>query len=1782
MDALQKISELRRVLTELRAHSVAFKKSFADVQKVFDAGSFASDEQLNSAREHLAQLTAKENLCRELWSDIFDAPFPKTFAETETALSAHEKRLVEQGIVNRAEKFMWLTTEQPALKKILAAHQRKLKTLLNKETRGAKAKEAVELYAKFVDAFNESDAVKKYSASLELRETFGDVFIGAGLFGDALTLPVQGTLFDVDADTQVDTPVKKTPPVEPPVDEPPVDYEKILRDKDALLTEDDLAPWEKIFVTERGDKREITAKRLRKDFEDSFLYKEKARVLIQAAFDNCFSIKTICEGTKFSETDVENAVVTLLNKGYLQKYSFGDLGGFYGLTEDFFNFLKADGAKEFFKFFSSKMKLTKNLFKDTDFLEADFRFALPRTIFIKMRAVEFDRESKFESVNVLLQSIRCAFKSKHGKDLIFCCTWNDAAECKAFIDDAKTFLSQEKTFDRVIVAGLNASHAAKIFDALDEMLKLPKAEQFTFAFDEDAFRRRGTTEKVSIEEIWPPVTDKPDPSPEPPVDKPPKKTKKTKTSTTSVDKPSKKTKAPTPEPPVDDTTVDKTPPVDEPPKPKVSIVKEDKPTTPLELNVPDELKPLYAMFAAKKFYCATAYLRALALQNKTYAPLCRQLAYALNDPAEIATYGASNIISLFNESATPDEVFLTAATLRTFFYSHKQFDYDMKTLHGIVNNFDLLENDSPLSDLIYELMNFKDAAHNGADFYADYRLKNRQQAETKIARLRRDAQTCLDRITNFNDSAYNPRFIETKKVLFNGSELTDYLKATAEDKFDEDVLDLTKTFLQTKFMREDSPLAVENVDNFKLDEIIAEAWDAAGKNIRRKKHTLLVGELRNNIVTSFKKAIEILCERVNLFEEVAPLHSDFGAAEYQKVRDKLIAKARAAQKILLRERLAGGEVLLVTLQEIIDKLEGRFEPVRHKYFYVHFLRGTEILLDENYLPILTFNTQDGTNQNVAARVVEYTRATLPTFEERIENIFEKGGCDFGTAQLIDAYLEDVGGESFIDKRKYNLQACVDSVKFQAGNARKKFFGFLELAQNYGKFDAAPENTKERILKLIDRCFELANRTDNFGVFFRVKTFWENKTQADAAKYAELIEDHLTRGIKNYCRNTNELPDAPELQKTVAQIRKMIARQNYTVAQGLINRLSDGKLCVETEQATGQTHLQRFLEDYETYYYPVRKAGESFKTLIGKSHRFRADTSKGIKGGEILIDSWLPNGFPQNGDVGEDKIERLLNALGFKVETVKRAGALKKDALYYKVKLRKPSNGRASNYNHPISAFGSKAEINGFRVVCLFGMYNADGLIERFRQIGNAENALVLLDYALELPTRRELARKIKAEPGISTIFAVVDRVVMMYLVKNYDELQMNKILMSLTMPFAACQPYVTNPNVPIPPEIFIGREKEIAKVLDFDGANLVYGGRQLGKTALLKMACASLDRNENNDRAVFVDVNKCDYNSAALKICKALREENFFDETFPDTSDWTELTDAIRKRLASDEPNKIPRFMLALDETDDFIKSCRTVDFKPVLALIELQQKFHNGSRFKFVMAGLRDVVRFYREDSLDDNNQIGKLPSLPVKPFDAEDANKLLKEPLRCVGLYFSDDENADSLAMMILETTNYFPGLIQLYCSKLIEALSKEDYASYSEADSPIYEVSESHVQNVLGEESFNEEIKNKINMTLRLGDDKYYYVIAKLMAYRYHNDDNVAGYSAEDILFTAEEFGLENSLPKVKQIEALLKELCELNILRETDKGKYLFVRQRFLNMIGTSDEIEDEIMNGFGET
>ena len=292
----------------------------------------------------------------------------------------------------------------------------------------------------------------------------------------------------------------------------------------------------------------------------------------------------------------------------------------------------------------------------------------------------------------------------------------------------------------------------------------------------------------------------------------------------------------------------------------------------------------------------------------------------------------------------------------------------------------------------------------------------------------------------------------------------------------------------------------------------------------------------------------------------------------------------------------------------------------------------------------------------------------------------------------------------------------------------------------------------------------------------------------------------------------------------------------------------------------------------------------------------------------------------------------------------------------------------------------------------------------------------------------------------------------------------------------------------IPPEIFMGRKEELEKIESPGGVHIVYGGRQLGKSALLRRAKNDIDRNENGDRAVLVVIKDKDYKKTASAIGEALYFAGILKYD-PQTEDWDELARVIKKRLLLDTEEKIPYLLLLLDEADAFIESCEEVGYHPFDALEDIQGI--GSGRFKFVIAGLRNIIRFDRDHTLNSNKGLTHFASMTVKPFQVQEARELLEVPLYYLGLRFPADK--ESLISLIFASANYFPGLIQLYCAKLVEAMRKGDYAGYDERNTPPYEVQESHIKKVLADKGFMEQIREKFDITLRLDDDDYYHATA-----------------------------------------------------------------------------------------
>ena len=283
------------------------------------------------------------------------------------------------------------------------------------------------------------------------------------------------------------------------------------------------------------------------------------------------------------------------------------------------------------------------------------------------------------------------------------------------------------------------------------------------------------------------------------------------------------------------------------------------------------------------------------------------------------------------------------------------------------------------------------------------------------------------------------------------------------------------------------------------------------------------------------------------------------------------------------------------------------------------------------------------------------------------------------------------------------------------------------------------------------------------------------------------------------------------------------------------------------------------------------------------------------------------------------------------------------------------------------------------------------------------------------------------------------------------------------------------------------------------------------------------------------------------------------------------ITSAADKKgfLQTDKPVK--RFLLLMDEADGFLESSHEVKYQPVAYLYQLQSA--TEGRFKFVLAGLHNVVRFSHATA--DNSVMPKLGALTIKPLTYQEASQLLEVPLYYLGFRISPEQNV--LLSQILLSTNYYPGLIHFYCAQLVESLRTVDGV-------PPYYLDENQIRVLLQKPDFLQQIRDKFFITLDVEEDKLYYrILAYALAYCYYDqtDKAVEGYSFQEIWEMCAAFHIDTitSLPQ-ENVKVLLSEMEELNVLVHLN-GRYTFNGANFRHMMGDEETVFNELEK-FGES
>ena len=1178
--------------------------------------------------------------------------------------------------------------------------------------------------------------------------------------------------------------------------------------------------------------------------------------------------------------------------------------------------------------------------------------------------------------------------------------------------------------------------------------------------------------------------------------------------------------------------------------------------------------------SGNRFPEALTMLRAGGAHSELLQKTYHQFAYALDDPALEGEFSVPIIQSVFDKAFGQDEAYDTlaiSAFLRVYFETDAQNDvFNIRNCPTILDGNSLYREVPSVKELVFKLNQVFERSGRGYDKEILNSILNKDNLQSRVEHFSKAAANLLG--ANLSETTIMNRQVkEAKTSLFgSGSKLRLWLEiAAANQRINaRTVADQTREFLNIKSI---GSLMVECTDedlnddaiNALIDEAWQDAWHKLGKSRSQKEPA--VGSARNSM---FNRVSEILAIVISWASATI-------AADQRTLEDRTATQLESGREMILqlmkdsttaldsmpihgKEFAAACSTLKETLKELSGRLENGYNSENRRYYYIGFLLQNRIELDGRYIPFLEDEFDELAPWNLCSRIEKHIATENESFETAIERIFrpanESDGYDFGSARLIQQYLSDMRPE--IPWPDY----CVidDGVKAFRNSLEQRdseFAAQIEMAESYGWIEDREQTI--RISADIQKRRQHYDQTENFGFYCRTMQKYLKILRRGAEQHKTSTMERL-RSIK-----LNDTSDQPIFK----EIDALIKDDMYTVADNYMDLYEKGQTIIPQSRLlpSADDPLELFIRNYSGILSKAREANQ--KSMADAFSKQYKGENQQIRTGKLLLDSW-----PRSTGNAMQKIKTLFVNLGLPVNRVEPVGS--ETTLYL---MSFDYAGNEINYPHPIGSFGTRMLTGGLYVRLMFGNKKDEDMMTSLQKsitAGTDKPTIIIADTPMSLPDRRKLAKKIKTESQSPSPYLILDRVLVLFLAEQ-PMLERWKIFLRCALPFQFYNPYAENSNVDIPPEMFFGRREELQSVIDPSGANIVYGGRQLGKTALLQRARKQVDNRELGSWAVFMDIKHYNCDDAAQAIFEKLINEGFLVGDPNQLCSWKDLSRALISRI-NGKP-AVSRFLLLLDEADALLKSDEATRFKTVDMLKQIQSE--TGDRFKFVLAGLHNVMRFNSKATAA-NSGLTHLGAITIKPLSYLEASELLEVPLSYLGFRLLEDQKR--LIALILSSTNYYPGLIQFYASRLVKSVNTKNYGDSNQR--PPFQLDESQIRNLLREPDFLNNIKDKYMSTLGIDSEEegYYKILAYLLAdcYYLHENAGSEGVSAKMIRETAVKFdiNLVRALSQ-NQIEVLMSELEQLNILRcitGSTPSRYIFNRDSFRHMLGGQEEVEDYLL------
>ncbi|MGV9944048.1 hypothetical protein [Streptomyces sp. NPDC003401] len=487
----------------------------------------------------------------------------------------------------------------------------------------------------------------------------------------------------------------------------------------------------------------------------------------------------------------------------------------------------------------------------------------------------------------------------------------------------------------------------------------------------------------------------------------------------------------------------------------------------------------------------------------------------------------------------------------------------------------------------------------------------------------------------------------------------------------------------------------------------------------------------------------------------------------------------------------------------------------------------------------------------------------------------------------------------------------------------------------------------------------------------------------------------------------------------------------------------------------------------------------------------------------------------------------------------------------------------------VAALGSQAR-HMYKVVVIADELRGEGPLRHLPDSAIGAN-LILYLQPLGVEGRRQLALASRSR-GQQAL--VVDPAVVGWVAARAP--RSFRVTQRVTLPWTGYTPYTPHVAGLVPPEVFKGRAEEMQEILSPDGSVFLFGGRQLGKSSLLRQAVEVFQKADPDRHiAVYTDLLKADIGHAEPPegiwrvLLAQLKHRDVIKANVSDrATDVDVIADAVQQWIEA-EPGR--RVLLLADEADAFLTADAQAvytgggqsTFRTVKRLQRLMETTNRS--FKVVFAGLHQVQRF---NHLTNVVTAHGGPGILVGPLKPQAAVGLVEEPLAAVGLTFETPD----LVWHILGVTNYQANLVQIFCDHLVAYMQQRAMPAGGR-HAPI---TWDDVQAVANLERVRELIAERLRYTINLEDR--YRVLTLLVALRSLEHGYAHASRPSELLEAAHEIWEEGfPLNSERQLTIFLDEMVGLGLLIRVpgEERAYAMRSPNVVNMLGTRNELQSEL-------